>query len=175
MELSLKSLNVKIQSIFLPFLTYLMPHSTPNFHSDVEMYWNLIIPSSYDSLLCWLVWWLLWCVMLSQCSEDTKRSGVDAWFFFLFLLLKFFAFRWTTSCFKMCAMRRQWPLWRTPLTWFTSRWPSRGLSISMTCTPLQTTPAVRIYLFLFYSSLWRRSCSLMFLFHYEQPNMEQGI
>ncbi len=42
------------------------------------MYWNLTIPSSYDSLLCWLVW----CLVLSQCSKDRRCSGVDTSFFF---------------------------------------------------------------------------------------------
>lgn len=66
---------------FWPLLSL---HGTPTFHFAVEMYWNLIIPSSYDSLLCWLVWWLLWCVMLSQCSR--RHKAFRCWykdFFFL--------------------------------------------------------------------------------------------
>lgn len=55
------------------------------------------------------------------------------------------AFRWTTSCCRMCVMRRQWLHWRTPRTWFISRWPSLDRCISMTCMPLRTTQAVRIY------------------------------
>lgn len=87
-ELNLKRETVEIQSIFRTstycFWPLLTLHSTPTFHSAVEMYWNLIIPSSDDSLLCWLVWWLLWCLMLSQCRKDTRCSGVDTGIFLSF-------------------------------------------------------------------------------------------
>ena len=40
------------------------------------------------------------------------------------------ASRWTTSSCRMCVTRRLWLRSRTPRTWCTSRWPSRGQ-----CTP----------------------------------------
>lgn len=141
---------------FWPVLT---PLRTPTSHAAVEMHWNLIIPSSYDSLLCWLVWWLLGC-----CHGAAETQGVQVlllWFSFTYLLTYSYifhflpllpkttiTFRWTTSCCRMCVMRRQWPRWRTPPTWFISRWPSLDRCISMTCMRLRTTQAVRIYLFL---------------------------
>lgn len=62
----------------------LTPLRTPTSHAAVEMHWNLIIPSSYDSLLCWLVWWLLGC-----CHSAAETQGVQVlllWFSFTYLL-----------------------------------------------------------------------------------------
>lgn len=72
---------------FWPLLTL---HNTPTFHSDAEMHWNLIIPLSYDSLLCWLVWWLLWCVMLSALQRRHKvfRCWYKDFSSFLFFFAK---------------------------------------------------------------------------------------
>ncbi len=75
----------QIQSIFRTstycFWPLLTLRSTPTFRAAVEMHWNLIIPSSYDSLLCWLVWWLLWGLMLSQWRKDMRCPGVNFFFF----------------------------------------------------------------------------------------------
>lgn len=102
-------------------------------HVSVEMHTNLIISPHYDSLLCWLVRCLL-------------CQGVQFGLFFSqFSCRTLIACRWTTSCYRMCVMRRQWLPWRTPLIWFTWKWPNQDQYISMICMPLQTTPAVRIY------------------------------
>ncbi len=54
--------------------------------------------------------------------------------------------RWITLYFRMCVMRRLWPPWRTHQTWSIWKWPSRDQYISTTCTPHQTTLAVRTFL-----------------------------
>jgi len=56
------------------FWPQLALHSTPTFHSAVEMDWNLIIPPSCDSLLCWLVRLLLWC---HSAAETLGVPSVD--------------------------------------------------------------------------------------------------
>lgn len=75
-KLNLTRKSEEIQIIFRAstycFWPLLTPRSTPTFHAAVEIYWNLIIPSSYDSLLCWLVRWLLWC-----CHRAEKARGVQ--------------------------------------------------------------------------------------------------
>lgn len=118
-------------------------------HNTVKLWFIIVLAGVMAALL------------LSHCDRDTRCSGVVAVIFiylFIYYLIHihvFFSpskttitFRWTTSCCRMCVMRRQWPHWRTPPTWFTSRWPSLDRCISMTCMPLQTTQAVRIYRFL---------------------------
>lgn len=92
---------------------------------------------------CCAVWCCHW-------VANTRCSGVDKGIFsplhslFSWTII---TFRWTISCYRTCAMRRLWLPWRTHLTWFIWRWQSQGRYISMTCMPLQTTPAVRIYFF----------------------------
>lgn len=131
-----------IFGLFEPPPTVLTCVKRPTSHASIEMHRKLIMPSSYDSLLCWLVWCLL-------CHIAAKAKCSGEHFFFSHSLHKHSSCRWTTSYYRTCVMRRQWLLWRTPLIWFIWRWPNQDQYISMTCTPLQTTPAVRIYLLVF--------------------------
>lgn len=80
---------------FWPVLT---PLRTPTSHAAVEMHWNLIIPSSYDSLLCWLVWWLLGC-----CHGAAETQGVQVlllWFSFTYLLTYSYIFLFLSLSFR---------------------------------------------------------------------------
>lgn len=100
---------------------------------------------------------------MSALSRSSKGTVFRWMFFFLpFSSQTLITCRWTTSYYRTCVMRRQWLLWRTPLIWFIWRWPNQDQYISMTCTPLQTTPAVRIYLLVFYHS---------FIMVHEQPGL----
>lgn len=84
-------------------------------------------------------------IVLAGAMSALSRCSVRFFFFFQFSCRTLIACRWTTSCYRMCVMRRQWLHWRTPLIWFTWKWPNQDQYISMICMPLQTTPAVRIY------------------------------
>lgn len=122
-----------------------------------------------------------WCDVVTSTAK-TRGVQVLIQIFFPSSLFDNHRFRWTTLCYRTCVTRRRWQHWRTPLIWFTSRWPSQDLCISTICTLLQTTPAVRIYLFLLFKSSWSlfthcwflkvdvlvRNCILYSLIH-EQP------
>lgn len=89
-----------------------------------------------------------WCDVCFVTVQQKHSVQVNV-FFLPFSSQTLITCRWTTSYYRTCVMRRQWLLWRTPLIWSIWRWPNQDQYISMTCTPLQTTPAVRIYLLVF--------------------------
>lgn len=64
-----------IFGLFQPPPTVLTCVKRPTSHASIEMHRKLIMPSSYDSLLCWLVWCLL-------CHSAAKAQCSGERFFF---------------------------------------------------------------------------------------------
>lgn len=130
-------------------------------------FWPLLMPRSTSTFPCALkshntfkLWFIIVLagvmagVMPDVVTAQQRHKVFKCWYTdsSSSLVLIIITFRWTTSCCRMCVMRRLWLRWRTPLTWFTWRWLNQDLCISTTCMPHRITPAVRIYLFLLFHS-----------------------